>query len=127
MSEQRRWTLWSGWTGISGDGPAIAEKSIEVCPVSELDAALAERDALKASLDDSDSMHAMITHDNAALRDELAEVRAKAQTMGSRLRQWAEREQECISAACAFNDPASPGHSPDCPAAPDFLTKKDGA
>jgi ribosomal protein L29 len=62
-----------------------------------------------------------------ALRTEVVALRAKAATMGARLRQWAEREQECISGACAFNDPASPGHSPDCPAAPGFLDAKEGA
>ena len=99
---------WQAWNEGHEDG------------VSELDAALAERDEAR---NDATFGSAAFRAEYEAVSTELAELRAKAQTMGVRLRQWAEREQECISAACAFNDPASPGHSPDCPAAPDYLTQ----
>lgn len=133
-SEQRRWTLLSqkydgyGWEDEVFDGPELSHgERIEVCPVSELDAALAERDALKAQLDAANqgsefwrTLHNAKSRDATLACAELAEVRAKAEQMHETLR-------ACIhdgeSGRCYECDAFHPAHAPDCPAAPDYLTQ----
>lgn len=150
MSDQRRWTLLShqydeGWVDSVFDGSDLAHgERIEVCPVSELDAALAERDALKAELEsvsercvntakDRDRWQSLyntaarnLVNQTDALRTELAAVRAKAERLHSKLREECVASDGCDICTEGWVDLASGGpeaHYSGCPAAPDFLTQ----
>lgn len=182
MTEKRRWTLVSrlsddcGWQDEVFDGPDLAcGERIEVCPVSELDAALAERDALKdenarlvAGLESiaaagtyedpvdgtmlkPGAIQARIVLDGstrpleryaeqiAALRAELAALRAKAERLHEAHRgdsiTLVDRDgriycEECAErwSGCGGWPVGSPEvHRADCHAAPDFITKARGA